>query len=686
MSSESSGFNRWFSKPIYEVENNKTYWNSWSKWSYLDDGMDDWGIVDKEGDKIKDKNSDKRLCEEALRAISRSANVILNSTESQEKRLTIKFSDGSDVNTPDSTNIYLSPDKLVSCSTREEKDEVIDSMSGQSMLTAQLKRQIPVDVYDLFSASEDREIRALWSAIETAIARGDIISDWSGFKPYFDIYAKFSSKVTSTVIKRQLSKHNGSSPEKPTSASALVMGLAWNLYHSHDPVKIPEVYKDGKMLIANALKDADTCEKRWNMCSEVVTALRSMYDAPTPPEASTPPPPGNPYGGDLEEIDTTELIAGLQDIEDQANPAAPKKVVRKKGFDKFTGVDEALFGVGAVDNKKCKAAADIEGISGDSTTELSDSVSAPMVPGGSARTTGRSVSRGVACWVDKDLPSKMTKAHYTKDKISELDKIAEAIKDSFGFTDKVAKRKLYGLKAGNLRIESLYKLEMGSDDVFFKKTEVDVDKVSVCLLIDQSGSMSCASESGVERVIEASEVAYVLAKLCRDIKHIDLSVIGFSAQESCKEAREKLKGEDINSEVNMRLIYDSMDGAHNKIEDICNIRSHANNLDGFSLWFAAKHMAETRAERKRKVLIVVSDGSPNGRGYGGEEATKHVATCRKDAKFRFGIDTFAIGISSAYSQREGDDMYGTGNNIVISDVKSSVGYLSRFLNQVSQIA
>jgi hypothetical protein len=85
-------------------------------------------------------------------------------------------------------------------------------------------------------------------------------------------------------------------------------------------------------------------------------------------------------------------------------------------------------------------------------------------------------------------------------------------------------------------------------------------------------------------------------------------------------------------------------------------------------------------------LIVVSDGSPNGRGYGGEAATKHVATCKKDAKFRFGIDTFAIGISSAYSQREGDDMYGTGNNIVISDVKSSVGYLSRFLNQVSQIA
>jgi nitric oxide reductase activation protein len=97
-------------------------------------------------------------------------------------------------------------------------------------------------------------------------------------------------------------------------------------------------------------------------------------------------------------------------------------------------------------------------------------------------------------------------------------------------------------------------------------------------------------------------------------------------------------------------------------------------------------MAESRAERKRKVLIVVSDGSPNGRGYGGEEAEEHVALCKKDVKARFGIDTYAIGISNAYSQHEGDKMYGAGNNIIIGDVKSSVGFLSRFLNQVSQIA
>ena len=677
-------FKDWYENPKYEAGEGKSYWSSWSKWSYLDDPFDNF---DKEDKRDKDKN--KRTCEDALRSVSRSANVILNSG-SQERQLAVKFSGGDDVNTLKDDTIYLSPDALLACATRADKEDIIDSMSGQAMLAAQLKRQLDPATYQEFLLSKDPEIRSLWSAIELAIARGEVISDWAGFKPYFDLYAKTSSKVSSTVIKRELSKFNGSSEDKPTSAKAFVMGLAWNLYHSHDPIRIPPAYNDGKMLVAAGLRGAETCADRWTFCSLVVAELRRMYDK-TPPKGKGPVGlEGRPKDFDEESgegVDLVSLLKQLEKIKKEEEPGAVKKGPPKKGADKFTGIDEELFGTDRVTNKKCKEAGEIDAITGDSTSELKDSVSAPSIPGGPGGYRGRSVKRGIPFWLSKDLPSKDSKRHFDRAKIDELKKIAETIKDSFGFTDKLAKRKVYGLKAGVIRPEALYRLELGSDEVFYKTTMVDIDKVSVCLLIDQSGSMGSHSNgSAAEKVVEAAEVAYVLAHLCKDIKHMDLSVMGFSAQESCSEARLKLSGSDCDGEVNMRLIYDSIDPLNNNIEDICHIRAHANNLDGFSLWYAAKHMAESRAERKRKVLIVVSDGSPNGRGYGGEEAEEHVALCKKDVKARFGIDTYAIGISNAYTQHEGDKMYGAGNNIIIGDVKSSVGFLSRFLNQVSQIA
>lgn len=688
------GFKDWFSKPKFEITPGgpqKSFWGEWNKWALLEDEAADFDLIDREINGVVDASADKmaakRTCEDALRAISRSANVILNSTNDLERVMKVKFSDGTNQNTIEETTIYLSPDKLVSCKTRDDKDEVIDSMSGQAMLCSQLKRQIDSVTYDKFVKSTDQEVRSLWSAIETAIARGDVIADWSGFKPYFDTYARYSSKVNSTVIKRELSRFNGSSPLKPTNASALIKGLAWNLYHSHDPVKIPAPYNDGKMLIANALKDADTCEKRWDMCVAIVNKLREMYDMPS----SSPPPkgPGIPkekFDDEEEEISAGDLLAEIENIRKlETTPPEEIKPPKKKGADKFTGIDEELFGTEAVVNKKCKVASDIEGIAGDSVTDMADTVGAPMVP--ISGRNKRDIEKGAQFWVPKDEPSRETKMHFNSSKVSELNKLADIIKDSFGFTDKVNKRKIFGLSSGVIRPESLYKLELGSDEVFYKKTEKDVDKVSVCLLIDQSGSMGCSgAHSEAPRIIEAAEVAYVLAKLVKDIKHMDLSVVGFSAQEGCTEASNKLDSSSYDSEVNMRLIYDSLELENSKLEDICHMRAHANNLDGFSIWYAAKRMAETRAGRKRKVLIVVSDGSPNGRGYGGESAAKHVLACKQDAKFRFGVDTYAIGISNAYDQSDGDKMYGAGSSIVISDVKSSIGYLSRFLNQVSQLS
>jgi hypothetical protein len=680
------GFSKWFSDPIYRAGNkSSSYFKSFNSWGddwdsyWLRDDMydpsDEYGSTGITTPKKPDKTL---VCEEALRTIGRSANAILNSGDENERKLTVKFSNNENINTVRSDVIYLSPDKLVDTEDKNDRYEIMDALCGQSMLSAQIRRQVSAESYDEFIKSKDDDVRSLWSAIELAIARSDIISDWGGFKPYFDNYAQYSSKVSSTTIKRELSKHNGSSPEKPTSSSALIKGLAWNLYHSHDPVKIPPVYADGKRIVAEGLSEADTSQKRWEHCSRVVNELRKLYDTSSPPPPSPTGPGEGPINEDLEDLTSLLEIAVNTDKDQEKQP----KPERKRGADKFSGIDEELFGTKSVDNKKFKGAAELASISGTSLSEEKELALAPAY-----RPEGRScrtVNVAHNFWVPKDKPTKSSLRHFNQ-VVGELNKSAEILRDSFGFTDRQPVRRVFGMRAGVLHPASLYKVNLENDEVFYKKSVHEVEKVSVCILVDQSGSMGCDSGDGKMKVTEAAEVAYVLAKLCKDIKQLDLCVLGFSAQEGSSESYKKFGSRGNDNEVNMRLIYDNADPVHNDISSICHIAHHANNLDGFSIWYAAKYMSETRQESKRKIVIVISDGSPNGRGYEGNAAEEHVNTCRKDAKNRFGVDIYAIGIANAYSQYEGDKMYGAGRNIVIKDVKSSLGYLSRFLNQVSQL-
>lgn len=681
------GFSRWFSDPVYKASSgSSSYFKSFNSWgddwdSYwlkddLYDPSDEYGSTGIATPKKLDKMA---ICEEALRTIGRSANAILNSGDENERKLTVKFSNNENVNTVRSDVIYLSPDKLVETDNKDDRYEIMDALCGQSMLSAQIRRQVSAESYDQFVKSKDDDVRSLWSAIELAIARSDIISDWGGFKPYFDNYAQYSSKVSSTTIKRELSRHNGSSPEKPTSSSALIKGLAWNLYHSHDPVKIPAAYADGKKMVAEGLPEADTSQKRWEYCTRVVNELRRLYDVSKPPPPTPVGPGDGPIKEDLDDLfGLSEIAVNIDKSEDK-----PPKPEKKRGADKFSGIDEELFGTKTVDNKKFKGAAELASISGTSGSEEKELTLAPAYrPQGRS---SRTVSVAHNFWVPKDKPTRSSLKHFNE-VMGELNRSAELLKDSFGFTDRQPVRRVFGMRSGAIHPASLYKVNLESDEVFYKKSIHEVEKVSVCLLVDQSGSMGCTTDDGSKmKVTEAAEVAYVLAKLCKDIKQLDLCVLGFSAQENSSEAYKKLGSRNSDNEVNMRLIYDNADPANNDISSICHIAHHANNLDGFSIWYASKYMNETRHSSKRKIVIVISDGSPNGRGYEGTAAEEHVNLCRKDAKNRFGVDVYAIGISGAYSQYEGDKMYGAGRNIVIKDVKSSLGYLSRFLNQVSQL-
>jgi hypothetical protein len=658
------GFKEWFNDPAYRAGyGSKSYWKSWNDDLY--GGYDYSSYTSYTSTALVQSPQDKakKVCEDGLRAIGRSANVILNSGDENERKLSVKFSDGTDVNTISDNTIYISPDDLVKADGGVTEDDVVDSLCGQVMMAAQLKRQIDSDTYQEFTRSDDMDVKAVWSAIEFAIARGDIINDWRGFKPYFDNYSIASSVVTSKVIKQLLKSHDGSSPESKTSSKAFVKGLAWNLYHSHDPIKIPAVYNEGKMAIAEGLASVRTPKDRWYLAEEVVKLFRKLYDGAPEEEEETDP-----------SEDMVNILSKEGLIEEASKPAP---VLPKKGADKFSGIDESLFGLAKVGNSSCFDASSIDAISGDKTSELKDTISPPGVPivcgiGGG----GLSIK---AVWVPPDSKNENAK-YFDATRMQMIEAFTERLRDSFSFKSKEASKKIFGYNSGRLHSNSLYKIGMDLDTVFYRRSHCDSDKIAICLLVDQSGSMKNETGNNSSRIREAAEVAYILAKLCKGIKDVDLTVVGFSAQESSREAHNM--GVCSSDEMNMRLIYDELD-ASVPLDNILKMCGHGNNLDGYSVWHAAKHLQESRPDYKRKVMIVISDGQPNGSNYGGDSAHEHVNMCRKDARARFGVETYAIGVANAYPAALGDKMYGPGNNIIISDVKSSIGYLSRFLNQLA---
>jgi hypothetical protein len=654
----------WYREPKYKLSTTapKSYWKSW--YDFEDYGgassySSSWVTVRK-----SPEEANKIACEDALRTIGRSANAIINSNVDQERRLSVKFSNGEDVNRIGNDVIYISPDKILSEAEKEGRDTAIDATCGQVMLIAQLKRNVDVDTYVTFVDSRDHEVRSLWSAIETAVARTDVLTDWQGFKPYFDTYSRYSTDANSTAIKRELSANNGAEG-KPTSSKAFIKGLSWNLYHSHDPVKIPPVYNDGKLILAEGLANVRTCKDRWELCERVVEEARRLYDLDYEEKKNKEP-------GDDEFNPALDDLLGL--IKGDVSPAKPE--LKKNGASKFEGIDEALFGLKAISNEKCKPAGEIDSISGDKSSELKDTVSAPEVTG-----NDNSVKGAAPAWMPIDKDPYYTKA-FPPERIQKMDRMAAALQDVFSFKTKETSRRVYGYNSGSLHNRSLYKAGMDLDTVFFRKSKVESDKLAICILLDQSGSMSGATTKGSDRITDAAAVSYVLAKLCKMVRGIDLSIIGFSAQERSAEYRVRSTGS-YNDELNLRMIYDQTDDKASLL-DILQAKAHANNTDGFALWHAAKHLSDNRDGYKRKIVIVVSDGQPNASGYGGDKAFEHVNACRNDVRGRFGVETYAIGVADAYPQVTGNKMYGKGNNIIIKDVNSSLGYISRFMSQLAE--
>lgn len=205
--------------------------------------------------------------------------------------------------------------------------------------------------------------------------------------------------------------------------------------------------------------------------------------------------------------------------------------------------------------------------------------------------------------------------HRVKRYIPAVQRILRANSTEYKYT-------LRGMRSGRLDSSKLAEAMQGVDTVFVRQGEVRSDRIAVCLLVDQSGSMcanSCYDEDGkgLSRIDVARDTAVLLDQALSRLPNIDLFVYGHAADEMERGTTEIYTYRDRRSRGRKVL------GACTELW---------NNADGFAILETARLVREqTQAPC---LFFVISDGQPaaccyDGRLNGIEHTRQAVETISK---------------------------------------------------------
>jgi len=185
----------------------------------------------------------------------------------------------------------------------------------------------------------------------------------------------------------------------------------------------------------------------------------------------------------------------------------------------------------------------------------------------------------------------------------------------------------YGKTKGKLHNGSLHRIISGDDKfstkVFRQRVVSDTTDTAVCLLVDCSGSMSgrkfdmaCAGAGAFAEALKPLNIAYSIYGFSNTVEEEYPLVWLFS------EFGEKTPQQDLIDR------FDKVSGALWQ------------NSDGDAVAYATSKLLGRKEHRK--VLVVLSDGSPAGRDHAGnvDWYTKHAI----DTAEQLGVDVYGIGI------------------------------------------
>jgi len=238
-----------------------------------------------------------------------------------------------------------------------------------------------------------------------------------------------------------------------------------------------------------------------------------------------------------------------------------------------------------------------------------------------------------------------------------LKKATDAVANAFAFQNVVRNKAVHGYKSGILDNGGLHKIAYQDISIFDIRETPKEKKVTIGILLDQSGSMNGS------KIKSAREVVITLVNALQTIKGVELVVYGHTGEAF-----------DLN-EVDMIPYLDKQSGKNN-LPFLANALSLTENLDGFAIKFVSERMIANNPVNKNNIhcLFLLTDGEPLSSNYCNESAVLHTRESVQKV-LNAGQKFFAIGIANAFSDYQASRLFGEGNAVVINDVHSSLSIL-----------
>jgi len=204
-----------------------------------------------------------------------------------------------------------------------------------------------------------------------------------------------------------------------------------------------------------------------------------------------------------------------------------------------------------------------------------------------------------------------------------IDAYVGPLKRMMKFRDLTKKTTLTSQRRGTLDRGKL--AIANSTDKIYKKTYVDIaNSVSICLVVDESGSM------GGPGIDAARALACLFSEAFMGSKTVELKIYGHSAQEESE-------GYGDENQVVIRRYPNK--------ESISELRARYQNMDGIAMHAIAKDFLKVAKKDNKKIMIVLSDGNPWAYGYSGSAGVKHTKKCI-DLIEGMGITPVQVAIAS----------------------------------------
>ena len=213
------------------------------------------------------------------------------------------------------------------------------------------------------------------------------------------------------------------------------------------------------------------------------------------------------------------------------------------------------------------------------------------------------------------------------------------------------------MRSGILDTNKLAEAVQGVPTVYIREGEVKTDKVSVCVLIDESGSM-CGN-----RIEAARDTAILINEAVGSVPNVELFIYGHSG-DSKRERSTEL------------MVY--REKGYTPKYSLGSVDARYQNRDGNAILETAKRV---RKQTKNPVLMfVLSDGAPCAGGYRGASAMRHVKECVHKVE-KMGFSVIQVCISHTY-----DPGLMFKNYVIMEDMSSLAFDLGKAIKKATMAA